>query len=211
MAEDKSTSRPSSLRPFNYGRRQLELAEVLKNQLSEAIDHRRNRMISDENAHSYRHGREWSLSHSPEAQGFSKLEEITAETAVPFKDIVDHRLSAIGEHINALADQFDREFTKGIFSLIDTTTTKTGKIVQFSGDIANDFIKVLETIELGCDRYGRPSMPSLHTSPEYAERIIRQMEREQPTEFWERLELLRSEKEKAATAREAERVSRFRW
>jgi hypothetical protein len=198
-----------SFRPFNYGQRHHELSEAIRRRLSGAVDTRRRRMIDDRSALAYRHGREWSLSHSPEAQKFSQLETISAETSIWWQDVVDHKLAVIDEHIHRMADEFERQFFAGILKLVDGTTEVTGNVVHHSGDTASDLVRVLEKIELGCDRCGRPMMPELHTSPQNAEHMQRELGL-QPAEFWDHWEELRAKKEAQATAREAEHVSRFR-
>lgn len=195
---------------FTYGRKQSELMEAISQRLAEAVDAKRSKMIAAENALSYRHGSEWSVSHSPEAKEFSRFSKISAMASVRFQDIADHKISAIGKYVTTMAGEFDRGFTSSIYELINETTDKTGNVVQFGGNIADDLVNVFTKIEFGCDRYGRPTMPSLHTSPQNADRIFRELQ-SQPKEYEERLAELFALKERDSTGREADRISKFRW
>ena len=199
-----------AFQPFRYRQKQSDLAEAIHQRVVKAVDDMRRRMISDENALSYRHGREWSSSHNPETQEFSRFQTASAEAAIPFEHILDHRLSAIPDYVARMADGLELGFMANLFSLIDATTEKTGNVVRSSGSAAEDFFDMLSKVETGVDRYGRPTMPSFVTSPDNSRRMIQELEA-QTEEFHRRVEQLKEQKERDATAREADRVARFRW
>ena len=167
-------------------------------------------MISDQNSLAYRHGGEWSSSHNPVTQEFSRFQSARVEASIPFEHIVDHRLNAISEYVDRMVEGLERSFMRTLFGLIDATTEKTGNIVQSSGNPAQDFLDVLSKVETGVDRYGRPDMPSIFAAPNTGERLLREIEA-QPEEFQRRVEELKAEKEKSATASEVHRITRFRW
>jgi hypothetical protein len=208
--EQHQPDKRRAFQPFRYGQKQRDLAEAIHQRVVKALDERRRRMISDQNALSYRHGREWSSSHNPETQEFSRFQTASAEATIPFEHILDHRLSAIPDYIARMADGLERGFMTNFFSLIDATTEKTGNVVRSSGSAAEDFFDMLSKLETGVDRYGRPTMPSIVTSPENGRRMIQELEA-QPEEFHRRVEELKQKKERDATAREADRIARFCW
>lgn len=209
MNTTDTPSQPPPFSPFAYGSRHRELSGAILKRLQEVVDTRRSRMIASRNAFSYRHGGEWSLSHSPDSGDFAKFQSVRAESEVNYQDVVDHNLLAIRRYIEDVADKFEQQFLASLFELINETTEATGNIVSFSGDAADGMMQMLEKVELGVDEHGHPSMPQLHTSPENSERIRRDLEA-QPRDFWERWEQVRAEKEAGAIAHEAARISRFR-
>lgn len=204
------SSSPIEFRPFCYGRRQRDMAQAIENRLAEAIDSRRRGIVSDRNKHSFRHGQEWSFSYQAEAPEFSSFKSATAMAQIPFDEIIDHRLSTIPAYINRLATEFERQMFSSIIALMNDTTERTGNVVSHSGNAAEDFLAMLQKVETGCDRYGRPTMPTLLTGPGAGKKILDELER-QPHEFQRTIEDLKAEKEKSATAQEANRISRFRW
>jgi len=207
--EDIDLAPAESISAFDYGERQKELAVSIMRQLQDDVLRRRNQIIAGENTHSYRHGREWSLARSPEAKEFSQLQVVSAEMAVLYQDIVDHRVhSALGQ-LKSAAESFERQFVEGLFKLVDDTTSKTGNVIKVSSDPANDTLEMLKKVQFGCDRYGRPTMPSLHTSSQNADRLQRAFDA-QPIEFWNEFEQIKFEKEQSALAEEVTRISKFR-
>lgn len=207
---NRITSELESFRPFDYGDRQSDLMTAISARLSATVQQQRRKMISDENAHSYRHGREWSVTRAHEDQEFSQFHTVSSTVTIPFRDLTDHRTDAVGQYIEKIASDFNAGFMKNIYELMNTTTEKTGNVTVGSGDVANDILDMLSKIELGCDRHGRPSMPLLHVSPEQGLKITGILNSQSP-DFERRLNEIQSQKEKAAIEHEVDRIGRFRW
>jgi hypothetical protein len=68
----------------------------------------------------------------------------------------------------------------------------------------------LKKIEFGVDRYGSAQRPSVHVAPSMGEKLVKALT-EQPIEYHLKVETISEAKEKKAIAREAERISKFRW
>jgi hypothetical protein len=69
---------------------------------------------------------------------------------------------------------------------------------------------MLEKIEFGVDRYGSANRPSIYVHPSEGEKLLNAL-LSQPIEYHAAVETLSAEKEKKAIAREAKRISNFRW
>lgn len=76
--------------------------------------------------------------------------------------------------------------------------------------MAAGFLAMLEKIEFGVDRHGRASRPTMYVAPSTGKDFLDAL-RNQPLEYHLKVEILSTEKEKKAVAREAERISKFRW
>jgi hypothetical protein len=67
---------------------------------------------------------------------------------------------------------------------------------------------MLEKIELGVDKDGTVSMPQLHVSPEFGNRMMAALENTSQ-DYQDRVEALKARKTAEALARETERKAKF--
>jgi hypothetical protein len=194
---------------FSYGRRQKLLSSAIHELLTQEIDKHRQRYIEDRNIFRYHHGREWLTSHDGD-QSFSKMHEMGAETTIHYRDIIDHDLSIIERHIKHLASTFGAQFAANLYESVGEAADLAGNVVDLAGgDLESGLKKMLEKLEFGVNRYGKPTPPEMHVGSAVAEKlrpIIAGNEGRIDLE----VEELHARKEAQAIGREADRVCRFR-
>jgi len=207
MAEHK----PVAIAPFSYGQREKEANDSFVSLVRDASDAMRSRYIDDRNVYIYKHGVDWASSKSPD-QSYTRMYTIEAEYLIKAADIVDHKLSIIDANVTSIASQFTSQFAKNFYQTINEVTEQTGNIVDAtgSGDLEAGIRLALEQVEWGVDRYGRATPPQLHVGPEVGEKLRKLIESGKG-EVDEGMYVLNKNKETQALAREADRISRYRY
>jgi len=195
--------------PLSHEKRERELSKAIHEELRASFDARRNELFERRNTMHYLHGTHWALSDVPGEDQFSQYKQMSAETTLWHNDVIDHRVNVLDEYIAKMTDEMQRSVLSNVFETVHQSTERTGNVVKGSGNIAADMMQMLEKIDFGSDRSGRPSPPELHVGPEQGKKIIKQLEA-QPEEYQQQWVSLVAKKEKAATKQEADRISRFR-
>lgn len=134
----------------------------------------------------------------------------TAETNLPFQEIVDNDLDTLARHRNAIVNGLMQEFMRSMYQTIRDSTTKTGNVVDARGGgfKAEQFIEMLEKIEFGVDRDGNVSFPEIHAGPKLLEKMLRELSTQGP-EFEKKVHEITKRKSEAALEKEEERKSKF--
>ncbi len=102
---------------------------------------------------------------------------------------------------------------KGLYEMVERNANATGNSVNakdYGGDFAKGFLEVMQRIDFGVDRYGRATPPELHVGMSVGPKIMQELQH-QSLEDQRLFEEIKAKKEKAATAREADRISRYKW
>jgi hypothetical protein len=170
----------------------------------------RQMFVSQQNILRMNHGGTWVHAASdPEPD--TSMHTISAEYAIPFKDIADNDLSLIARSIMPLNEEMEKQFALNMYGLIGAAAEKVGNVVdaKATGSIAASMLEILRKIELGVDRDGTVSMPQLHVGPEMAERIKKELQDVSP-EIEAEIERVKAEKIQEALGREAERKAKFK-
>jgi hypothetical protein len=203
----------ASLRPnfYDYSHETGSLDNYVHEQVKLRLDRRRASMLDDRNIHNYRHGNRWALEASSDS--ISEMHSMGAESTIHTTDIINHETRILETFIETMVEQLYGGLMKHLFHTVGEAAEKVGNTIgrdDHSGDFANGFLAMLKKIEFGVDRFGSARRPSIYVHPSNGRKLIASTE-SQPIEYHQTVETLSIEKEKKAVAREAERISRFRW
>jgi hypothetical protein len=187
------------------------LAIYIQEQVRLTLGARRSHVLDDRNIHSYRHGTRWS--HDISLADTSEMKSIAAESVVHTSDVIDHEVSIIPSFVETMTEQMYGAIMTHLYQTVGDAAEAIGNTIgkeEHLGNIPQGFLAMLRKIEFGVDRYGHPQRPSLHVGPSQGEKLIKSLQ-SQSLEFHLEVEKVSLEKEKKATSREADRISRFRW
>jgi hypothetical protein len=203
----------ASRRPnfYEYSHESISLDNFVQEQVRLRLDRRRASMLDDRNVHSYRHGDRWTLEASTDE--VSQMQSMGAESTVHTIDIINHETNLPETFIETMVEQLYGGMMKHLFHTVGEAAEKVGNTVRrndHGGDFAAGFLAMLEKIEFGVDRYGSANRPSIYVHPSEGDKLLNALQ-SQPIEYHLAVETLSIKKEKKAIAREAERISNFRW
>lgn len=166
--------------------------------------------MTAENTQRYMHGRAFSHPANEDPTP-STLASHSASMTTSLEDVRDHRLDKWADGLLDLSDQMHQAMAGMVYKAIEEVTEKHENVVSRSdvGSNAEAFLEMIRKIEFGVDRNGHPSLPSIHASPEMANKLITELE-SQPPEFHEELERIKQQKIAEALQREEKRKARFK-
>lgn len=196
---------------YRYLRESSSLDDYLHEQVKDRLARRRTHMLDQRNIQSYQHGNRWALEAS--TAGISEMRSVAAESTIHTTDIINHEIAIIESYIEMMVDQFYSSMMKHLFQTAEEAAEAVGNKIsrnEHGGDIPAGILAMLEKIEFGVDRHGRATRPTMHVAPSTGKNFLEALQN-QPPEYHLKVELLSTEKEKKAVAREAERISKFRW
>lgn len=196
---------------YEYSHESISLDSFVQEQVRLRLDRRRASMLDDRNIHSYRHGDRWALEASTDQ--VSQMHSMGAESTVHTIDIINHETTILETFVETMVEQLYGGMMKHLFHTVGEAAEKVGNTVRrndYGGDFAAGFFAMLEKIEFGVDRYGSANRPSIYVHPSEGGKLLNTL-LSQPVEYHMAVETLSTEKEKMAIAREAERISNFRW
>ena len=162
-----------------------------------------------ENMQRFQHGGDLQHPGAPQTVR-SGMQVLTASAATDYDDIIENRLDAIGKCVWQLAEAMHGHFATTLYSTVSAACEQTGNVIdaQGSSSLADSFLAMLEKIEFVADKHGNVNMPTIHASPETAQRMLDEANSASP-EFKERVEAIQETKIAEAKAREAERKAKF--
>jgi hypothetical protein len=196
---------------YDYSHESISLDNFVREQVRLRLDRRRASILDDRNIHSYRHGDRWALEASTDE--VSQMHSMGAESTVHTIDIINHETSLLETFIETMVEQLHGGVMKHLFQTVGEAAEKVGNTVSrkdYGGDFAAGFFAMLEKIEFGVDRYGSANRPSIYVHPSEGDKLLSAL-LSQPIEYHTAVETLSTKKEKGAIAREARRISNFRW
>jgi hypothetical protein len=168
-------------------------------------------MLDERNIQSYRHGSRWALEASTD--GVSEMHSMVAESTIHTIDIINHETAILEKYIETMVEQLYGSLMEHLFQTAGEAAESVGNTIgraDHGGNIPAGFLAMLEKIEFGVDRYGRAQRPTMHVAPSTGKNFVSALQ-SQPTEYHLKVEMISERKEKKAIAREAERISKFRW
>jgi hypothetical protein len=187
------------------------LDSYVQDQVRARLNRRRAEMLDDRNVQSYCHGTRWALKGSTDE--VSEMHLMGAETVIHTIDIINHETAAIETYIETMVEQLYSGLIDQIFKTVGEAAESVGNTIgrdEHGGNIPAGFLAMLEKIEFGVDRYGSAQRPTMHVAPSTGKNFLEALQG-QPIEYHHTVEMISEKKEKKAIAREAERISKFRW
>jgi hypothetical protein len=192
--------RPAAKRAAQF---QRAVNRIVREQIRQGLDH----LIAHQNSLHLRHGRGWV---SPRANDTEfRRSEVSTETS--FTEVLANDVTALPWFIDTVTEALVQEMSTAIYSTVSKAAESVGNVVsrRSAGSDAEAFLEMIRRTEFGVDSEGRVTMPTLHASPEEAERIIANLNAQGP-DFHRELEQLKEQKAVAALQRERERRGRYR-
>ncbi len=126
------------------------------------------------------------------------------------EEIKEGDFQVFEQQAQKLAQMFCRSFAEHMYRTVGDGAESVGNTVHGEGkSFPDQFIEMLEKIEFGVDKQGVPTLPEIHASPEYAQKMLDALNAQGP-EYSERVEQIKERKSAAALERERERKSRFK-
>lgn len=157
----------------------------------------------------FKHGGQWAHPAAPQALA-TGLKEHSSETSVPFEKIANHDLTVIEQVVGGLVEGMERQFAQMMYSTVSAAAASVGNVVDTpsAGSPREAFAQILEKLEFSADKFGKVTLPEIHSHPDAAKKL-RQSIDEAPPEFHHRIEEINARKSAEALAREVERKARF--
>jgi hypothetical protein len=196
---------------YKYLRESDSLDSYVHEEMRVRLARRRAEMLDERNIQSYRHGNRWALEASTDS--VSEMHSMAAESTIHNVDIINHETAILEKYMETMVEQLYGALVKHLFETAGEAAESVGNTIgrdDHGGNIPAGFLAMLEKIEFGVDRYGRAQRPTMHVSPSTGKTFIESLQ-SQPIEYHLKVEMISEKKEKKAIAREAERISKFRW
>lgn len=204
----EATPRPQF---YKYLRESDSLDSYVHEQMRVRLARRRAEMLDERNVQSYRHGNRWALDASTDS--VSEMHSMAAVSTIHNVDIINHETAILEKYIETMVEQLYGSLMEHLFQTAGKAAESVGNTIgrdDHGGNIPGGFLAMLEKIEFGVDRFGSAQRPTMHVSPSTGKNFLDALQ-SQPPEYLLRVEMISEKKEKKAIAREAERISRFRW
>jgi len=201
--------RPSFYRYLHTEQESLD--SHIHDQIRIRLDERRATLLDERNVHRYRHGDRWATEASDDAP--SMMHKMAAESIIHTIDVINHDTAIIERYIESMVEQLFADLMQHLYQTVGEAAESYGNTItrnEHKGDIPVGFLTMLQKIEFGVNRYGSAQRPSIHMAPGQGTKFIKALQA-QPNDYHLKVETTSLEKEKRAVAREAARISRFRW
>lgn len=180
--------------------------EVAARLLRHAVDVR----LPPENSQTFYHGGGWTQQRADGSEMTMAVKAHTAETLLPFEDVIDGKLSAVAVQIRSIIEQMEGSFMRTLYETISEAAEEAGNVVSGKGKPKPETIlEALRKIEFGVNRKGEVTRPEIHLHPDQVPEFVKAVEEAGP-ELQAEIDRVTAEKEAAALAREAERKGRFK-
>jgi len=171
---------------------------------------RRAELMNTENELRYQHGSTFT---HPTDEGArpAELKEHSAYGELKFEDLREQNFAEWAKGLVQMSDDLHGSFMSSLFQEITEVTTETGNVVSVgeSGSFPAAMLEMMKKIELGVDRDGKVTMPTIAAPEAVIEKQIAELEA-QPQDFKDEFERVKQMKVEEAFEREAERKARFK-
>ena len=182
--------------------------------LAKEFDKRHQKYAPPENFQVLHHGVGWNFQRQ-EKEGFKphsgELELESTKMEIKIARILANDINLISDFIRETADRREESLVRRLTSEMAAITSETGNTISISkeGSMADAFLKMIKTTQMGVNRDGSVSRPTLFlNNPSLIEKLQREVVERGP-EFQKVIEAARNEQEQQALAREAERLARY--
>lgn len=187
--------------------------EVVKLLIKE-FDNRRKKYVPTSNFQVFYHGRSWDFQRQEE-DGYKphsgELKKESTGCEIKLERILKNDIGVLTDFIRETAGKMEQQLFQRLSAEMIAVTKETGNEVSVAkeGSIADAFLKMVKTTQMGVTAEGKVSRPTLFLNdPSFIEKLQQEIIERGP-EFLQEIELARSEQEQKALEREAERLARF--
>lgn len=196
--------------PFPFTLESIAFMQSFMEEVNKRFSTEQKKYISAENINSFSHGIDWQSHNSSSPDEVSSLKKFQHEISVEADDVIALQINILSEKVNELAQSMATTFVRELFETVSTSCDSVGNTVVMTGKSpAQAFLEMLERIEFGVNREGKPSLPSMHLGAD-AYKAFLDDPFAKTQEFKKQVDEITKRKTEAAMAREAERLSRFK-
>ena len=182
--------------------------------LAKEFDKRHQKYASPENFQVFHHGVGWNFQRQ-EKEGFKphsgQLELESTKLEIKIDRILANDITLISDFIRETSDRREESLVRRLTSEMVAVTNETGNTNSISkeGSLADAFLNMIKTTQVGVSRDGSVSRPTLFLNdPSFIEKLQREIIERGP-EFQKQIEVARNEQDQQALVREAERLARY--
>jgi hypothetical protein len=170
----------------------------------------RGEYMSTENTQSFMHGVEWQPHNSSSPDEISTLQRHSFYLSLPKEQIVEANLIALFQKVDELAAMIDTSTRQMLYAKVSEAAERVGNVVNAKGKPpAEAFYEMIQRLEFGVDRDGKPAQPDIHLGAEALQALKNDPLHGDPA-FAQKMDALMESKMNDAQARETERVARFK-
>jgi hypothetical protein len=196
--------------PFSYKSESSAFGKVLLELVVKIHRSRLTQYVSQENMHSFQHGKSWLIVRD-EGTEESSFKEAGVDISVEYQDILSNDINNFFKFLNDFVEGFTTQTVQQLYQMIDRTCEDFGNTVDRKSHTshADAFLEALRRVEFGVNVSGQVEMPQLHVGKGFAE-ILKQSLEAQSDEFHAEVEKIKMEKSQAAIDREKARRNKFK-
>ncbi len=179
-------------------------------EVHERLKAEQSQFISAANVQSFNHGIQWQSHNSSNPDDVSTMQSLRNEIAIDVSDLVSYRISALESTIRGLTTSMIESFLREMYATAGKACEASGQSVDGKEkSFGETFIEILEKLEFGVDREGKPVMPDIHVGPDGFEKIKNDPSIHAP-EIKLRIDEITERKQREAVERERARRGKYK-
>jgi len=153
-------------KPFINSKESSAFMRCFALEVNERLKLERSVFISEANVQTFNHGVQWQSHNSSNPDDVSTMQNVRNEITIEKSDLVRYNISALGATISGLTASMAESFAREMYATVQNACEVNGQTVDGKGkSFGESFIEILEKMEFGVDRNGKPEMPAIHMHP----------------------------------------------
>lgn len=197
-------------KPLTNSKEHAAFMQCFAKEVNERLKAEQSRFISAANVQSFNHGIQWQSHNSSNPDDVSTMQSLRNEIAIDVSDIVSYRISSLDATIRSLTNSMLESFLREMYASAGKACEASGQSVDGKGkSFGETFIEILEKLEFGVDREGKPVTPDIHLHPDDAKRIQNDPSIHAP-DIKLRIDEITERKQREAIEREQARREKFK-
>lgn len=199
-----------SKKPFSNQKESAAFMRCFALEVNERLKAAQSAFISASNIQSFNHGIQWQSHNSSNPDDVSTMQNVRNEISIEKSDLVRYNIAALEATISGLTGSMASSFAREMYATVEKTCEVNGQTVDGKGkSFGENFLEILEKIEFGVDREGKPVTPAIHIHPDGYKAL-----KEDPTmndpDIKRRVEELTERKQREAIERERLRLAKYK-
>ncbi len=158
----------------------------------------------------FSHGGSWQSHHSYDPDRVDQMQTIEHETRLRFEDIMQGQLDIIESTADEISNSMADSYARAFYQMLSDTCEEHGNVIDgAAGNLGEQMLKAIETVEYSVGRDGEVTLPEFRVHPAMAHRLRTDPSLHSP-ELLARVEEVTKLKSAQALAAEAARKAKFR-
>ncbi|MFX1767702.1 MULTISPECIES: hypothetical protein [Paraburkholderia] len=196
--------------PFPFAREEAAFMTAFAADVATQVGVRRSAYLPTDNVYRFMHGLQMSSQNETSPSDVTVLQRTSHEVCIARADLLQGDCSLVFRQMGKLVDGFETSMREKLYQTVAEAAVSVGNVISaHKRPIAETILELLEKLEFGVDRQGRPTMPQLHAAPDVLAALRSDPQFNDP-QFKQKIEEVVERKKSNAQAREAERVARFK-